>query len=68
MTGKQLASAIRRLRGKLSIPMLTPNDVIYVYVEKADAAAAFDKYGDMEVAMEIKPEENGFGHYLGNVN
>lgn len=65
MTGKQLASAIRRHRGKISVPMLTAAGVIYVFAEKSDLAACFDQYGDHEVGLKLVQEDNGDGYYLG---
>ena len=46
MTAKQLATRIRRFRGKVEAPVLVRNDVHYLIVEKADLIDYLTGYGN----------------------
>lgn len=49
MTGNELKKAIKSAKGKISVPMWTPNDVPYIFAEKADlirCAANIPIHGD----------------------
>ena len=64
MRGNQLAAALKKVRGGVSVQMLCPNDVAWVFAEKADLVAWAKKYGEDETGMVLSQEENGAGHFL----
>lgn len=64
MTGYQLAAAIRRTKGKVSVGMLTPNEVVWVFAEKADLAEWAKRQGDNETGMRLSNESTGNGLFL----
>lgn len=68
MTGNQLAAAIRRTKGKVSIGMLTPNDVVWVFAEKMDLAGWAKRQGDAETGMKLSNEAMGDGLYLEQIH
>ena len=53
MTGNQLARAVFKLKGKVEVPMLMPNDVAYVYAEKKDLIQLLNQIGDKETNMKL---------------
>lgn len=65
MTGNELAAALRRSKGKVSVGMLTANDVAWVYAEKADLIEWARKQGDRETGMNLSEETGGGGWFLG---
>lgn len=60
MTGHQLAKAIRNAKGKISVPVLTPNDAPYIYVEKGDLIRWAEGCGDVETEMCLGLEQCGW--------
>lgn len=60
MTGKELAQAVRKVKGKVSAPVLMGADVEYLYVEKADLIAMLMNLGDRDSGMKLEPEDGGF--------
>lgn len=64
MTGNELALALRRTKGKVSVGVLTPGDVFWVYAEKADLIAWAKRVGASETGMKLSPESQGDGLYL----
>lgn len=64
MTGNDLATALRRTKGKVSVGMLTPNDVAWIYAEKADLMEWAKRQGETETGMKLATEASGEGLYL----
>lgn len=59
MTGKELAAQLRKIKGKVSAPVLMVHDAPYIYVEKADLINYF-KDGTEETGMSLREEETGW--------
>jgi hypothetical protein len=59
MTGNEIVRKVRAHRGKVQMPVLFPNDTVYMYVEKADIIDRFKRYGneDSEMVFEIRGED-----------
>jgi hypothetical protein len=54
MTGKEMAKRLWAHKGKVEVPMLTPEDVVHVFVEKTDLATYFHDLGDRECGMTVE--------------
>lgn len=54
MTGKELANAVRKHKGKINVPMLTKYDVIYVYAEKKDLIERLEAIGDNPCGLDMR--------------
>lgn len=59
MTGKQIATLLRRSRGKVMVPMLTPNDSPWIVAEKNALIEWAQGCGDVEVDMFCVTDEHG---------
>jgi hypothetical protein len=58
MNGYELAKAIKATRGKIQIELHSPNDVSYIYAEKADLIAWAKRQKDHETDMVIEVANN----------
>ena len=64
MTGNQLASVMKQTKGKVSVQILAPNEVIWVYAEKSDLIAWAKKQGGAETGLKLTPEDGRSGLFL----
>ncbi len=58
MTGNQLATKLKRIKGKVYIQANTPDDIFYVPVEKAALIEWLSGCGDSETGMRINQQDD----------
>jgi hypothetical protein len=59
MTNRQLANKVRRHRGKVEVPVLIPEDVHHLYVEKADLIEYLMVFPDDQAPFYIVETDHG---------
>ena len=60
MKANELAKKVKAAKGKIEVPVLFAHDVIYIFVEKQDLIAHFEKMGTDETGMVLENKGEHF--------